>query len=352
LPIALRFLPLFHKPMNEYRRANSLPPRRIAWIDLSKGVAIFLVVFAHLMKYESLPLPDWYAIAKQKIYLFHMPFFMFLSGYVFFYSNHHRKALNDFLKYVAGRANRLLVPFFTLGLLVVLAKVILSNYFFIEEAPSSILDGLTSIFIHTESSPVLTIWYLAVLFVFSIITPQLLKLSNGRLECLFIISIVCYFVDVTDFMYVNRVFQFYPFFLLGGIYLSCAEANAKFIKLITVPMAVLFLYSITVPFDRTFGLLICGTLSCFAIPQAIRFTQGRFDRAILFLGDNTMIIYLLNVPCIGLVKALYIKVFLYEVSDFYVLGCVLLVSGIIIPVAIKLFICRVVRFERICRYIA
>lgn len=329
-----------------------LPARRLAWIDLSKGLAIFLVVFAHLMKYDSLPLPDWYALAKFKIYLFHMPFFMFLSGYVFFYAGYHKKALNNFPDYIAGRADRLLVPFFALGLAVVLAKVFLSRYFFIEEAPTTVYSGLASIFIHTENSPVLTIWYLVVLFAFATITPPLLRLLNNRLEVLFLVSIILYFLPTADFLYLNRVFQFYPFFLLSGFSSVHRAADHTLSKPLTGVLIALFIAALALPLERTFGLLICGTLSCFAIPQLIRLSGGRFDRALMFLGDHTMVIYLLNVPAIGLVKALYLKSFGYEAADFYTLASILLIAGIFIPVAVKSLLCKVLRIRPLCRYMA
>lgn len=49
---------------------------RKAWIDISKGIAILLVVFEH-----SLLDSDW--LLARVILIFHMPFFFFISGYCF-----------------------------------------------------------------------------------------------------------------------------------------------------------------------------------------------------------------------------------------------------------------------------
>ena len=50
--------------------------KRLIYIDIAKGVAIFLVVFGHTMQYIA----DNEGIIFKIIDLFHMPFFFMLSG--------------------------------------------------------------------------------------------------------------------------------------------------------------------------------------------------------------------------------------------------------------------------------
>ena len=52
--------------------------QRINWIDWSKVFAIYLVVLGHLVQRTGIELYIFYFI-----YLFHMPFFFFISGYLF-----------------------------------------------------------------------------------------------------------------------------------------------------------------------------------------------------------------------------------------------------------------------------
>lgn len=52
--------------------------QRINWIDRSKVFAIYLVVLGHLVQRTGIELYIFYFI-----YLFHMPFFFFISGYLF-----------------------------------------------------------------------------------------------------------------------------------------------------------------------------------------------------------------------------------------------------------------------------
>ncbi len=48
--------------------------KRIQWVDFAKGIAIILVVMAHVITKET-PLINF-------IYTFHMPFFFVMAGYL------------------------------------------------------------------------------------------------------------------------------------------------------------------------------------------------------------------------------------------------------------------------------
>ena len=55
---------------------------RIAYLDIAKALAIFLVVWGHVIVFNNTASYED-RIAKA-IYSFHTAFFMFLSGYFFF----------------------------------------------------------------------------------------------------------------------------------------------------------------------------------------------------------------------------------------------------------------------------
>lgn len=57
--------------------------KRILQLDLMQGFAMALVVLGHhLFTF----LPAWYKEMHTYIYMFHMPFFMFISGFLIHYS--------------------------------------------------------------------------------------------------------------------------------------------------------------------------------------------------------------------------------------------------------------------------
>jgi acyltransferase len=85
-----------------------MPNGRIKFIDLAKGIGIFLVVMGHSMEPRS-----------AFIYSFHMPLFFLLSGYFYRYES--------FKTTLLGKVNRLLVPFYFFSIIswcVYLLKII------------------------------------------------------------------------------------------------------------------------------------------------------------------------------------------------------------------------------------
>jgi fucose 4-O-acetylase-like acetyltransferase len=61
--------------------------KRETWVDVVKGIAIYMVVFGHCIQYAT-PIDYDYegSILFRLIYGFHMPLFMLISGYLFWIS--------------------------------------------------------------------------------------------------------------------------------------------------------------------------------------------------------------------------------------------------------------------------
>lgn len=53
---------------------------RLISIDIAKALCIILVVVGH---YNPGSAPEWYHIIIRFIYTFHMPLFLFASGYIY-----------------------------------------------------------------------------------------------------------------------------------------------------------------------------------------------------------------------------------------------------------------------------
>ncbi len=56
--------------------------KRAVFIDIAKAIAIILVVIGHYNPDSS---PLWYKELVKIIYTFHMPLFLFASGYIYIY---------------------------------------------------------------------------------------------------------------------------------------------------------------------------------------------------------------------------------------------------------------------------
>ena len=85
---------------------------RIAWIDMARGFAAILVMIGHSTAPEHL---------RQWLYLFHIPLFFFISGYLFRPEKHR-----DFQRFLVSRCRSLLIPAIFLGTICRLIHVVLA----------------------------------------------------------------------------------------------------------------------------------------------------------------------------------------------------------------------------------
>lgn len=93
---------------------NSIPTKRIGWIDRAKAIAMICVVYGHINLY------DYYGwglnIENCKIYsltaIFQLPLFMFLSGLV---ASTKRRTIIDSLRLACSKFRQLLMPLITIG---------------------------------------------------------------------------------------------------------------------------------------------------------------------------------------------------------------------------------------------
>ena len=311
---------------------------KLQLVEAIKGLGIILVVAAHLIKYGTPGIEDWYAIFKFKVYLFHMPLLMFMSGYVFRFANHHTRAISEYSRYIRQRANRLLLPFLFIGFVTIIGKLLAASSFNIDEAPPDITSGIISLFYKTESSPVLTIWYLFVLFSYCVATPILLMALGNRWGVLFALSIMLHFIKVDDIIYANRIFQYYIFFVMGCYFAHTQIKTFHFGHLTRLLALIAFFFVLTIPWDRDLGLLICGLLSCMALPALIEVLPDNLKGILAYFGSRSMSIYLLNVIFIGLAKIFYAIAVPTVYQSFSLLLLITFIFGLFGPLIFRFFV--------------
>ena len=81
--------------------------KRIEWVDIARGIAIILVVLGHSQVGRDL---------FNYLYSFHVPLFFFVAGITFRFDKE-----SDFSSFVKKRFLRLLVPYYTFGMIAIAA---------------------------------------------------------------------------------------------------------------------------------------------------------------------------------------------------------------------------------------
>ncbi len=93
--------------------------KRIAWIDISKGIGIILVVLCHFIINIKKGRDEFDNQFISATYLFHMPFFFFISGYLF------QKDDNN-LSFICKQIRSLIIPYFSIAVLVAIIYYLLN----------------------------------------------------------------------------------------------------------------------------------------------------------------------------------------------------------------------------------
>jgi fucose 4-O-acetylase-like acetyltransferase len=310
--------------------------KRLLDIDRAKGIAIFLVVLGHI----GIPRlePVWMADTRGLIYSFHMPLFMYLSGFVYFYTKSQLKTADAYRSFFLNRAERLLVPFILFGVILISGKYIAGQFVYIKDY-KGYFSSFYYMFFDTTRSPVISIWYLFVLFVYTVATPLLFRVTGGRLLPLIILAVIMhyapYVVDVSDNFYFDRIMKFYIFFLVGALVFEKFEVAGPLLRQYSPLWAVIFVVLLLLLSRTEYRYLPVGLASMACVHGFTLNHHPKCDRVLEYFGDHSFVIYLLNTAFIGLCQAVFLKAGMPR-EWFMLLVFAALVSGLFGPIALKM----------------
>lgn len=295
-----------------------------------------LVVFGHLMASGYPRGNAWYDTAKDIVYSFHMPFFMYLSGYVFALTGKQAITYGAYGRFLRERAMRLLLPFLLFGLLIVTGKYIAQFFLYVDDPPHSLFSGLSDLLFNTDKSPALSIWYVYVLFLYSALMPLLWRLGL-RWPGAVLLGAGLFALPAPDFFYLDRAASFFLFFAVGGLVAARPRIESRFHPLV---LAWLLLFNATLFTEWTAlpgqaRMLLCGLA---AIPALHGLVKARFlarERVLRILGENAFSIYLLNTIVIGLMKAGYLKLASFEGASATFALALFFAGGVVVPILIR-----------------
>jgi len=310
---------------------------RIFEIDRAKGLAILLVVIGHIEGRTPLSGADWYGVMKQWIYLFHMPFFMFLSGFIMEYTYKPVTAVSGYFRFVRGKFMRLMPAFFVVAVLIVMGKTIASHLIHVDNVPQGIWSGLIDIAVRPVYSSASALWYIYVLFIYYLLFPILKKVSRGLAWPLLLLGAGAYVVhsDLTSFLALNRVAEYTLFLTIGVVlarnFTAFTQRLDKFGWATLILFIVLSLFHHVLPYPK----LVLGLASIPALMFLIRLPVVRDSEVLLTWGKYVFVIYLLNTLFIGFAKGIGLKVMSWDGLNFLIYFPLLVAAGMLLPIAFK-----------------
>lgn len=255
--------------------------RRLAWIDILKGIGIILVVIGHV--YSNKLIYDW-------LYSFHMPLFFLAAGWVY----RRKEAVSDLKR----RIQTIVIPYFSFGLIVLLYWQLVERRF--RSSDMSFMDSFLGLisgqYDYLDFN--VHLWFLPCFFITVVLFNILVNIENKIGNNSFLGKNLAYFISVfMGVIYIvislpglpwgiDLMFKYIVFFAAGNILaektIEQKIQKQKNIVLVIEIITLLALNFILVCFDLTTGIM--WFMTAFIGVAAILFVS-------LLIGNNRILQY-------------------------------------------------------------
>lgn len=318
---------------------------RIIWIDIAKAICIILVVIGHYIPETH---PVWYGAMRSVIYSFHMPLFMFASGFVYV-ATYRETGYIDFL---TRKARRLMIPYFVVSLLVISIKLCTQGNAYVDH-PVTLMSYL-KIFYQPEAGTFL--WFIWALWWMFAIIP-FFKTRASRLTLLIIAVFLPFSSSYLPEIFCLRQFSGMLMYFMAGI--VAYDWREQLVWVSRVPFIVVltaFCVSEAMSFNTFivgWGLLTAFVGIAFVLKcsYAIGSTSSLWKQKLSAVSSASYIIYLLHTTFEGFAKAVIMKLpYLSDLSNdtMFTIGAVLIIcTGLFVPIWLYNNVLGRYRFTRI-----
>lgn len=164
-------------------RSSDGPMERIVFLDVAKAICIILVVVGHYIPDNA---PGWYVALHDVIYTFHMPLFMFASGYVYIATRRG----TDYGPFLLKKVRRLMVPYLSTSFIVITVKLLTQGGLSVDN-PVTTLSYVRMFWLPEAGYYLWFIWALWWMFV---LVP-LFRTRRARMV-LFVVALVLHYVPM------------------------------------------------------------------------------------------------------------------------------------------------------------
>lgn len=213
--------------------------KKIEWLAVLQGFSMLLVVIGHvsLTNQPGDPTTPIATGIERTVYTFHMPLFIFISGWLFYFTCiSRRKTYKDMLM---SKVKRLAVPFLAFTLVTTLLKSAIPGLMHRVVDMKEIINT----FILFRSNPLGEMWFIVVLFELMLLYPLYMFISRNKIYAtagLLIALLIKTFSPPISYYSIGKVAYMIPFFVAG--ILCCKYEWQKYLNnlLALVITAVLF----------------------------------------------------------------------------------------------------------------
>lgn len=314
---------------------------RIIYIDIAKTICIILVVFGHYVPNNC---PDWWIMVHDIIYSFHMPLFMFASGFVYIATRNVQQSYSTF---IVKKIRRLIVPYLVVSFLIISIKLLTESHMYVENPKNTM--SYIRMFYYPEAGYFL--WFIWALWWMFIIIP-LFKSKSNRL-ILFIISIFFAYIpiNVTEILCLAQVKRMFMYFMLGVVVydwkhmFSYCKKTPIFVYISF--FTVLFLFKLYRWEETLYIVDTITTLAGIATTISLSIYIDKRNSKIkwlLTISSSSYIIYLFHTTFQGFTKAIIFKIpFLNNLNNdltFFIGAIIVVTCGVVFPIILNKFVLK------------
>ncbi len=315
---------------------------RLLTIDIAKGIGISLVVIGHY-NVDNVQ-PQYWLDLRSLIYLFHMPMFMFLSGYLFNDGRPSASSPASYLALIKKKASRLAYPYFCITAILLAMKLAAGAFFKLQFPVDQ--DLLKYVFLNPGNGFNGGLWFIYTLFVIFLLFPLLqMALRNDWL--LIAAAVAASFFPWPWVFCLDLVFKNLPFFALGYVarhYVVPGDVGPRQAAVglaggLGLSLAIIWAGQLAtgLPGATQATSLLVGTtasLSCIFVASLVS-QAAILYRPLAALGLYSNIIYLThNIPAAP-VRFLAFDILRYDVAVFPLTAVVACLGGLVLPLLVQ-----------------
>ena len=306
--------------------------QRIYSLDIAKALCIVLVVVGHFNPDNA---PAWWKCINQIIYSFHIPLFLFVSGYVY----RHTLRKQSYSTFMEKKCRRLAVPYLITSAIII-SIILLSHGNVQTSSPVTPFTFVEMLYLPAAGYFLWFVW--ALLLMFAIV--WFAKGKKARMALL-VASVALYYLplDFPDLFCLRQFKMMMLYFMMGVVsaesdlkkIFNCAWANFVYIPLFG------FAFYLWADMGDNYVpiMAVTGILLVLATSKWLEKLQFVKHSILLPLSAASYTIYLYHTTFMGFAKAFCAK--LHLAVHFELEACLVVLCGVVCPLllhwAIKRF---------------
>ena len=308
--------------------------QRLVYLDIARAWCIILVVVGHYIPDSA---PQYYQVLHHVIYTFHMPLFLFISGYIY-----AKQPSSKYRSFIGNKAKRLLIPYVFTSVLLITIKLLTAQGMQLENAVSA------AAFYEMGYRPVagFFLWFIYALFLIFLFIP-LFQTKRQRYALLAASLLILLLpVEMPDILCLPQLKGHLFYFVLG----CCAtdelihkHLTRKLMIPLAAILALVFLYrstpeSLTIQRLMLSGLGVGGIALSLWLSHQIATLPPYIKRPFLYLAPYTFTIYLFHTTFEGFAKAALGKFPMSGIMGaelgFIAEACLVITCGVVCPIIV------------------